>query len=778
MGPIASAAIQVLKWGAKTAKTVAKKNKSKTKKKADKDLKDSRGVPKGQRTKAQQNARNKKAKELKAARAKAAAAKKGGIKGKIAGALGLTGTGAGLGYLADKLLSGRDGGGDSAPESFAGIPIPTSSIVSNTLKDDPTMDFSGVGTGLMAIVPTIAGMLPDLQIDTDQTEAGLIVKKDVQLDNIELPQGESIPFIPAGTYIQSNISQIGELFAITDALRKQIGMISSDLDVTNDHLNQISIQLGIGIENNRKTRERNERRRDEEAVEEKAKRSKLGELAMKPVSLAGNLAKASILGAAFKYAKAAAAIAAFTVLDGFDSDEPQASELEEEPIVEENFAPVVTNDIESDGVTTEDEDISEEQISDAGSSTFDNIINWIEKAESDESGKTLAQSATGAVLSNEVTAIGVAGALGSMLSIGPSGAAAAGLSSAAMPIAAAAAGGFIAGTIIYEQTGLKEGIESAISDHLAGESIDLSTMASDQAMKEKYQGKQGVELLGDLLGEGMFDLAEAPEEIIAAFKNVDSVEKYQQLNSEYQAEYGRPLTSALNDVLGTKGVDSVFQLITQNTIERLEKEGKIATPKPEQPSKTKVYAQSLETAKELGLEPPTEISEKKGMEIPLAVESINNTETIIDSSGIPIVIPIESTAVNVDNIIPDSAITNIIANNIDSSGVPIESVKEFITATTDSVNQVSNEVKNLATNITNTDILEEYVINKFDSKMPEITSVIEKKIDSLIPILLPIAGKPPRTSMVQSGTQMRSQIESALGSYRTVDQFLTPHSMT
>ena len=65
------------------------------------------------------------------------------------------------------------------------------------------------------------------------------------------------------------------------------------------------------------------------------------------------------------------------------------------------------------------------------------------------------------------------------------------------------------------KTGLKEGINDMIVSHLEGESLDIGASTDPATMREKYNGKDGVSLLGDLLGEGMFDLAEDPNDIAA-----------------------------------------------------------------------------------------------------------------------------------------------------------------------------------------------------------------------------------------------------------------------
>ena len=802
LGPLAKLSVKILKAASKKAKNtkVAKKATSKGKDVAKKSK-------------------------------KAVSAKAQSFKSKIKGALGVP-AGASLGGLGASLLGqesaeSRMGEGESLAAS-APVGKPSSSNKLPAPKDDAMLDFSGVAAALMAAVPTLQGIGSESR-DANTELASVIVRKDVMLDSIDISEDDDIPFIPAGTFMHTRIPEIAQLFSITDALRSDIDGVSSDLDGTNFYLKKIAAQLGIAINMNRKTAEKNERRRDEEEVENKEETpTNKSSFISDSLNNAKDLVKGGILVKAMKYSRAAAAIAAYSTLSLLTDD---ASASETEPT--------------EDGVTTE-ADIPEEEILAEQGGAFDGIIDWIDKSESNADDKSIAQSVVGGALSDQATVLGGVGlAAGAAASIA-GGIGAVGTAAVLAPIATAAAvatGGYIAGTVIYEQTGLKQGIESVIDDMIAGESIDLGSMTSEEAMKEKYEGKQGVELLGDLLGEGVFDLAESPAEIIAAFKDVDSMEKYQNLANEYQAKYQRPLTSALNDVLGTKGVESVFNLITQQALERIQRKsgvrpntytdarggewkissierpsslrgGVIPSTTGETPTvpvsdtiptllevqKIEYEVNTLREVQEREIEKLNSGGYRRGnreTQIKKQIASrekeihvlekqlttmkeqrtlIGTRQTIVMSetiSGEPVT---RSPDISLDGVrqppTPDLAISpDIDPSNTESVVI----VKEAGRNTDFSENQIIA----IDTNSTQAaQIFKEKVETVIEDKMPDISGEILEKATSIMPIVVPMQAKAAKAPIAQAGTQTRSQIESATSTYRTNDNFAITYMQT
>lgn len=684
-------------------------------------------------------AASKKAAKSTAKKGAKSAAKKT-VRSRIAKAVGTSSIGGVIGSLLSR--SPTDDTSDTSTEQAASDTTSQSSNNQDQAApaDDAFISFAGLAEAIAAAMPIIHG--PDSSNRNIENTAGVIVRSDVELDYLEL-NDDQIPFIPKGTYISARIPEIGQLFQVTDMLRQQVGMLDADLDQVNANLKKIAKKIGLAIETNRDTARRNERRRDEEDAENKEENIKSG-------SFIKDAATVAALSVADKLMPFMGAAISASVLAGINVIEPYLNaETEEEAAEEESGIP--------------EDDIAEEKISSSEeASMLDNALGWLDKAESNDNDKTFMQSVVGAGLSDEVTALSVIGAAGGLATTGATAigaTAAAGTLSMVAPLAAAAGAGYMIGTVINEQTGLKEAISGAISDHLAGDSIDLGTMTSPEAMAEKYEGKQGAELLGDLLGEGTFDLAEPPEDIIAAFKDIDSMEKYNKLAAEYKAKYERPLTSALNDVLGTKGVESVFNLITQNAINKINREKKSGVE--ETPKATEPVIQGIRTV-DLG-------------DLPEGYETLQGTPELdkIYYGSREQVEDLQKAGYKV-NALPNTYLHD---PNIPSGAVAYTILEKPAQNISQNNNTINNE--DISQSIVNP-IMESVVLStekSFNmplktSQMPNIEGDIEEKQTQIVPIVLPVRTKKAMQRETSAGTQARSTIESATPSMRTNDSFL------
>lgn len=406
-----------------------------------------------------------------------------------------------------------------------------------TPQDDPTIDLSGVGSALALALPSLPAMQDMLPSSGDYEIANLTLLDNVAIDTSVITEdGETELQLSADTAFRAAIPQIGQLFAMMAALKFDVIGLQGQLDTTNENLGTIRDELRRAILENGRTRRGNERRRDEEDVEEKAT-STAGVLLERGIANAKTAAKGflAVLGGMI------ASGLAITV----GSSMAQAGEEmnEEEPEEETGEALEFASDI-----------LTELTVEDGAQGLVNNIA---------DTGATTALIAAGTGIAGSVAAaLGVAGGA-TVAAVAAPVVLAAG---AVAAVAGTAAISGALGTAIYDNF-FEESVSEAARKKLAGKEIDLGTMDSPEAIKEKYEGSSDIEALGDLLGEGMFDLAEKPAEIAAWFRdNVSDMDTYSRLDKEYNEEYGDPLAVALGRVLGTKGVDSIFQVITNNVI--------------------------------------------------------------------------------------------------------------------------------------------------------------------------------------------------------------------
>lgn len=657
-------------------------------------------------------------------------------------------------------LSGLGGSDTPADESFADLnpsdmPNTASSNRNSAATpaplEDPLIGLSSLGAAIANVLPEFE--LPSLNGLTTTSVSDILVKKDINLEMMSIGT-EEIPYIPAGTNLSSSVPDIATLYSITGMLKQRVEMLSTDLKLVNTNLATISASLDDAIEQNSATARENERRRDEQDVEDgnipdelpEEAPSKIKEFATDMVKAAG----LSVLASAANYTKAAVAAGTLMVIDAIEETGDDAAQDTEEV---------------GDSAVQEETAIIEE------ASALDNALAWIDKAESNDNDKTFMQSVVGSGLSAEASIISGVGLTASVGAMGAGALGAAGTAAALATTAAAVAAfgtGFAIGTVINEQTGLKQGIEGLISDNLAGDSIDLGTMQSDTYMKEKYNGKGGAELLGDLLGEGAFDLAEAPEEIIAAFKDVDSLDAYNALDSEYQAKYERPLTSALNDVLGTKGVESVFNLITANAIQRIKKESSTSAPETKMVNGFKVRKVESPTElqdKEIGgrAEADTIPEEKvtKSLEIYGMHVKIGDTMSLSHALSLPPDSPLSYEQQNDPSLV---TITDL------SAGMSTANLQKLIipeSLTDKFPDYNAQSIQN--TLVPNNSAAENIVVERY---MPDLSGEVKPKAEAIVPIIIQQKPNEPKTKLTSAGTTSRSQTESATSSSSTSDAFL------
>lgn len=680
----------------------------------------------------------------------AAKRKVGKIKSGITKSLGLGGLGALIGTAMDAKNKANETNAANAATAAAAAaqgdqtPTPT----------DSTISFEGLAASIQQAMPNLEG-LDNSSNRSASNMASLIFREDVGIQMDDL-QEDLNPIIPAGTFVSSRILELGNLHGVVDMLRQQVGLLNVDMGQVNDNLSLIADKLGIAIDQNARTNRANERQRDEEDVEKTEKASMLGNLIndAKTSAKAGAAVVAGIL--------ATAVGGALVMTTGFlleDAAEEAATTPDEGTGVQETAA-------EAEEVPVED-----------SQSALTDFANWMEKAEDQENteDKTVLQSAVGASMDNVGTGLAVAG-------IAASVGTAVGVAALApvAPLAAAATAGYIAGTVIYEQTGLKEGINDMIVSHLEGESLDIGASTDPATMREKYNGKDGVSLLGDLLGEGMFDLAEDPNDIAAFFRdNIQDMEEFNQLNSEYQEEYDRPITSALNDVLGTKGVESIFDIILANAIKKME-EAK-AKQKAVEPSNTGITLKTEPPVREsitLPKPSPT-IIRPTAVPMPAVMPSLPKmdiSDLVTEPTGLPVDIEFKPD-IGFDTPLVRQGVMGAInalgsgdskteLNRIVKGGVMRREISEMSGLST----SVIREAIDMSAGNGDTTRMVKAVINT--ELMPELEGEIREAAQTIIPILAPVATG--RSTMGEAaGNTTKKVIGSAISSIRTDDKFLS-----
>lgn len=358
-----------------------------------------------------------------------------------------------------------------------------------------------------------------------------------------------------------------------DFLNKQIATQKKINQITDDRITNIVKQLKIASDIERRQQLEDKRKEDEDDAESRGKLEAAKDAIAKRASAIGDGLKTGLMAVL----TSAGVFAVGTYMQRFadyidseeDSDEEamdaeqEMSDEDAERIADMDAAHRELNELANELEYYDNEEHDDEVLSEDkwwGQLTNDVLF----ENDGIQGNINRVSMATG------LTALGGAGL--SYFGTGMLATAGAGITAVAAPIAgvaAAAGGGYALGTLLYERGGGKEYFQRVGDRAIAGRSLDIHSGTSKEMMRRKYGNKEGVTLLGDLLGEGAFDLAENPRDIIAFFRdNVEDMQQYFQLDSEYSEKFGRPLSVALGDVLGTNGAESIFEVIATPSEER------------------------------------------------------------------------------------------------------------------------------------------------------------------------------------------------------------------
>jgi len=516
-----------LKGLAKITRKLGKKKKPKKTGKPDVKSKKNSGKKKSKTSASKQTAaRNAKVKE-----------KTAGFKSKISKMMG-----PGLiGGMLGKMMSGADDAEKAAKETpEIAQPQPQQTATETKTGDDPFIDISAAAAGFAAAVQAAISVNREPNEERAITASNIVVVKDIQLD-----EEGGYPFIESGTLIPARIAEIGTLFRITDRLSGRMDDVHKRVFILDSTLKQLAKQLRAAIDANAATARANERRRDEEDIEEK--KSPIKSAVIGAAAIVGLTAAAKISAIAMRALK----VATLGGIAMFADDVAAMMEEEEVPEVDEEAEAIVEQQMDDLDEADDEKILAAQEIAEETPSMIDSAIETYEKYFEDD---VVAGS------------LGTASMIASGLGLLAAGTAAAPVLAVAGAISGAAALGYGVGNMIADNTQIDEKIGEAIDYIVGNETIE--DVATDQEMNEKFGDKRGAALLGDLLGEGMFDMAEEPREIIAAFKDIDTQKKLWALEDDYEQLYGRTLDEALLDVVGAKGLESIDNFVTTNIINK------------------------------------------------------------------------------------------------------------------------------------------------------------------------------------------------------------------
>jgi len=199
-----------------------------------------------------------------------------------------------------------------------------------TPSSDPLISLNGLTESISNVIPIFDENIAPLK--SEESKTAVIIRKDVPLENKLNNQGENVSVLKAGTYIETRVDQIANLFQITDALRSSIGILDVGLSDVAKRLGEIDNSIQEVIDENRKTKLKNDRRRDEEQTEgeEEKKPSKFRE----KLGEAGEFAKAGVLLQLANYSRALVAGTVLTAMSVF-GDESEEGDVEEGDIIPE-----------------------------------------------------------------------------------------------------------------------------------------------------------------------------------------------------------------------------------------------------------------------------------------------------------------------------------------------------------------------------------------------------------------------------------------------------------
>jgi hypothetical protein len=516
-----------LKGLAKITRKLGKKKKPKKTGKPDVKSKKNSGKKKSKTSASKQTAaRNAKVKE-----------KTAGFKSKISKMMG-----PGLiGGMLGKMMSGADDAEKAAKETpEIAQPQPQQTATETKTGDDPFIDISAAAAGFAAAIQAAISVNREPNEERAISASSIVVVEDIQLD-----EEGGYPFIESGTLIPARIAEIGTLFSITDRLSGRMDDVHKRVFILDSTLKQLAKQLRDAIDANAATARANERRRDEEDIEEK--KSPIKSAVIGAAAIVGLAAAAKISAIAIRTLK----VATLGGIAMFADDVAAMMEEEEVPEVDEEAEAIVEQQMDDLDEADDEKILAAQEIAEETPSMIDSAIETYEKYFEDD---VVAGS------------LGTAAMIASGAGLLAAGTAAAPVLAVAGAISGAAALGYGVGNMIADNTQIDEKIGEAIDYIVGNETIE--DVATDQEMNEKFGDKRGAALLGDLLGEGMFDMAEEPREIIAAFKDIDTQKKLWALEDDYEQLYGRTLDEALLDVVGAKGLESIDNFVTTNIINK------------------------------------------------------------------------------------------------------------------------------------------------------------------------------------------------------------------
>ena len=446
-----------------------------------------------------------------------------------------------IGGMLGKMMSGADDAEKAAKETpEIAQPQPQQTATETKTGDDPFIDISAAAAGFAAAVQAAISVNREPNEERAITASNIVVVKDIQLD-----EEGGYPFIESGTLIPARIAEIGTLFRITDRLSGRMDDVHKRVFILDSTLKQLAKQLRAAIDANAATARANERRRDEEDIEEK--KSPIKSAVIGAAAIVGLTAAAKISAIAMRALK----VATLGGIAMFADDVAAMMEEEEVPEVDEEAEAIVEEQMDNLDEADDEKILAAQEIAEETPSMIDSAIETYEKYFEDD---VVAGS------------LGTASMIASGVGLLAAGTAAAPVLAVAGAISGAAALGYGVGNMIADNTQIDEKIGEAIDYIVGNETIE--DVATDQEMNEKFGDKRGAALLGDLLGEGMFDMAEEPREIIAAFKDIDTQKKLWALEDDYEQLYGRTLDEALLDVVGAKGLESIDNFVTTNIINK------------------------------------------------------------------------------------------------------------------------------------------------------------------------------------------------------------------
>jgi len=547
------------KLNIKRLKRIVKKLKKKHKKNKSPNQKPATAATKTQK------AKNKSASQT-AARKKNIADKTKGFK------TGLTKTmGAGiLGGLFGGLMKGADKSQDATDAAVDNAsPQPQQTVTEKAPGDDPFIDISAAATGF------VAALHAALSIEREPNEERAISASNiVVVEDIELDEEGGYPFIESGTLIPARIAEIGTLFSITDRLNGRMDDLYKRVFILDSTLKHLAKQLGVAINANAATKRANERRRDEEDVE----------------SGRFSKTKAAIIGAS-----ALVALSAYNKISALAMRGLKIATLGAISLFADDVAAMLTDDVQEPEVDEEAEAIIEQQMDDLDAADDERFLNEDIAEEDDLTPidtvidayeKYFEEGVTGYVSNAALVATGAA-----MLGVPGAHLIAAGLTATAV--------GLGLGNIIQDNTelGVITGYRSrdeSIENSISTEELHSKYSQEIQSTRRRSRGPAGlkenvyaeepvnrVALLGELLGEGFFNVPEDNTDILSAFNDVEDMIEYQNLSKEYEKQYGRDLDEALMAVVGEKGLTSIHKNIFKNAVRERQNTDPLIIPNTE-----------------------------------------------------------------------------------------------------------------------------------------------------------------------------------------------------